>query len=156
MQEVLLNLNAAITENQAEITWDKLPVIQAHPIRIVQLFQNLVGNAIKYRRDESPRIHVSVEREGDRWLFVVQDNGIGIKPEYAKQVFGVFKRLHGRDYPGTGIGLAICQRIVERYDGRIWVDSEPGVGSRFCFWLPAEAAQEVEEPQVAAGSGYGA
>ena len=156
MQEVLLNLNAAITENQAEITWDKLPVIQAHPIRIVQLFQNLVGNAIKYRRDEPPRIHASAERDGDRWLFVVQDNGIGIKPEYAKQVFGVFKRLHGRDYPGTGIGLAICQRIVERYDGRIWVDSEPGVGSRFCFWLPADAAQEVEEPQVAAGSSYGA
>jgi PAS domain S-box-containing protein len=156
MQEVLLNLNAAITENQAEITWSKLPVIQAHPIRIVQLFQNLVGNAIKYRRDEPPRIHTSAERDGDRWLFVVQDNGIGIKPEYAKQVFGVFKRLHGRDYPGTGIGLAICQRIVERYDGRIWVDSEPGVGSRFCFWLPAEAAHEVEEPQLAAGSGYGA
>jgi PAS domain S-box-containing protein len=156
MQEVLLNLNAAITENQAEITWGKLPVIQAHPIRIVQLFQNLIGNAIKYRRDESPRIHVTAEREGDRWLFVVQDNGIGIKPEYAKQVFGVFKRLHGRDYPGTGIGLAICQRIVERYDGRIWVDSVPGAGSRFCFWLPAESVAEIEEPQVAAGSGYGA
>jgi PAS domain S-box-containing protein len=143
MQEVLLNLGAAVKQNEAEVTWDELPTLQAHPIRLVQLFQNLVGNAIKYRRDESPRIHVSAERGEDRWLFVVDDNGIGIKPEYARQIFGVFKRLHGRDYPGTGIGLAICQRIVERYDGRIWVESKPGQGSRFCFWLPATADQGV-------------
>ncbi len=135
LQRVLLNLQAAIEQNGAVIAWNGLPTVQAHEIRLVQLFQNLVGNAIKYRGPEAPEIHVTAERRDGEWLFGVRDNGIGIKPEYAQQVFGIFKRLHGHTYPGTGIGLAICQRIIERYGGRIWVESKPGEGSLFCFTL---------------------
>jgi len=136
MKKVLLNLHASIEQNGASVTFDGLPVVQAHEFRLVQLFQNLVGNAIKYRRPDPPKIYVAAKRRDADWLFSVQDNGIGIKPEYAQQVFGVFKRLHGSTYPGTGIGLAVCQRIVERYGGRIWVESVPGKGSLFCFTLP--------------------
>ena len=137
LESVILNLKAAIDEAGAVVTWTNLPTIDAHEIRLVQLFQNLVGNAIKYRREETPRIEVSAERRPSDWLFSVRDNGMGIKPEYVHQVFGIFKRLHGHRYPGTGIGLAICQRIVERYGGRIGVDSTPGEGSNFWFTLPA-------------------
>jgi PAS domain S-box-containing protein len=136
IQKVMLNLQAAIEQNGARVTWDALPTLHAHEIRLVQLLQNLIGNAVKYRSAEPPRIHVSVERRVEDWLFSVQDNGIGIEPEYAQQVFGIFKRLHGQNYEGTGIGLAICQRIVERYGGRIWVESKPGAGSLFCFTIP--------------------
>jgi len=139
LQKVLLNLHLAVEQNQAVITWNGLPTVQAHEIRLVQLFQNLIGNAIKYRRPEPPQIHVDAQRRPSDWLFSVQDNGIGIKPEYAQQIFGIFKRLHGKAYPGTGIGLAICQRIVESYGGRIWVDSTPGQGSVFRFTLPQRA-----------------
>ncbi len=145
IEQVLFNLKAAIAENQAQITWDGLPVVEAHEIRLMQLFQNLVGNAIKYRRQEAPQIHISAEERESDWLFTVQDNGIGIRPEYAQQVFGIFKRLHGHTYPGTGIGLAICQRIVERYGGRIWVESTPEVGSKFCFTLPPAAVRQTPE-----------
>ena len=124
---------------------EPLPTVHAHEIRLVQLFQNLVGNAIKYRRADPPAIHVTAERRDADWLFSVRDNGIGIKPEYAQQFFGIFKRLHGNTYPGTGIGLAICQRIVEKYGGRIWVESTPGEGSVFCFTLPLA----TRKPQVA-------
>jgi light-regulated signal transduction histidine kinase (bacteriophytochrome) len=113
-----------------------LPTVHAHEIRLVQLLQNLIGNAIKYRSAEPPEIRVSAERRPEEWLFSVKDNGIGIEPEYSQQVFGIFKRLHGQAYEGTGIGLAICQRIVERYGGRIWVESKPGAGSAFCFTIP--------------------
>ena len=136
MEKVLLNLQASIEQNGASITWRNLPTVRAHEVRLVQLFQNLVGNAIKYRRAEPPAIHVSAERRDSDWLFSVQDNGIGIKPDYAQQIFGIFKRLHGNTYPGTGIGLAICQRIVENYGGRIWVESKLGAGSLFRFTLP--------------------
>jgi PAS domain S-box-containing protein len=136
MEKMLLNLHVAVAQNAAVITWNGLPTVQAHEVRLVQLFQNLVGNAIKYRRTEPPRIHVDAQRQSSDWLFSVQDNGIGIKPEYAQQIFGIFKRLHGKAYPGTGIGLAICQRIVETYGGRIWADSKPGEGSVFHFTLP--------------------
>ena len=136
IQKVMLNLQVAIEQNSACVTWDALPTVHAHEIRMVQLLQNLIGNAVKYRSAEPPRIHVSVERRAEDWLFGVQDNGIGIEPEYAQQVFGIFKRLHGQNYEGTGIGLAICQRIVERYGGRIWVESKPGAGSLFCFTIP--------------------
>jgi PAS domain S-box-containing protein len=136
IQRVLLNLQASIEQSGARVRWDPLPTVQAHEIRLLQLLQNLVGNAIKYRGPESPRIHIAAQRRESDWMFSVQDNGIGIEPQYAQQVFGIFKRLHGHDYPGTGIGLAICQRIVERYGGRIWVESKLGEGSLFCFTLP--------------------
>lgn len=142
MQQVLFNLQAAIEENGATVTWQDLPTVHAHEIRMIQLLQNLVGNAIKYRNEEPPRVRVSAQRQENDWLFTVEDNGIGIKAEYAQQVFGIFKRLHGRDYPGNGIGLAICQRIIERYGGRIWLESMPGAGSRFYFTLPAEVSPE--------------
>lgn len=137
MERVLLNLQASIDQNKATITWRGLPTVHAHEVRLVQLFQNLVGNAIKYRRAEPPMIDVFAERRISDWLFSVRDNGIGIKPEYAQQIFGIFKRLHaGNTYRGTGIGLAICQRIVENYGGRIWVESKPGEGSLFRFTIP--------------------
>ena len=137
MQEVLLNLKVSIDENEATIQICELPTIQGERIRLIQLVQNLIGNAIKYRNPEAPYIEVRAERRDKEWLFAVQDNGIGIAPEYKEQVFGVFKRLHGPAYHGTGIGLAICQRIVETHGGRIWVESLPGKGSTFYFTMPA-------------------
>jgi PAS domain S-box-containing protein len=138
LEKVLLNLQASIHESGATVSVEALPTVEAHEVRLVQLFQNLVGNAIKYRGGDLPRIHISAQRQEAHWLFSVRDNGIGIKPEYAKQVFGIFRRLHGNAYRGTGIGLAICQRIVEGYGGRIWVESKPGEGSVFQFTLPAD------------------
>jgi len=145
MKKVLLNLQASIEQSSADISWNPLPTVQAHEVRLVQLLQNIVGNAIKYRSEAPPKIRVSAERRDADWLFVVEDNGIGIEPEYAPQIFGIFKRLHGQTYPGTGIGLAICQRIVERYSGRIWVESKPGEGSRFYFTLPIAARQSSDD-----------
>jgi PAS domain S-box-containing protein len=138
LEGVLGNLSGAIADTGARITTDLLPAVRVHGTHVQQLLQNLVGNAIKYRSpDRIPEIHIGVERQGDYWLFAVADNGIGIDPEYKETIFGLFKRLHhGADYAGTGIGLAICQRIVDRYDGRIWVESEPGRGSIFRFTLP--------------------
>jgi PAS domain S-box-containing protein len=144
IEQVLFNLKTAIAENQAHILWEGLPIVEAHEIRLMQLFQNLISNAIKYRRAEPPRIQISAEPRESDWLFSVKDNGIGIRPEYAQQVFGIFKRLHGHTYPGTGIGLAICQRIVERYGGRIWVESTPDVGSTFRFTLPPAAVKPAD------------
>jgi len=138
MNEVLLNLKVSIDENAATVLCRNLPTVRADQVRLVQLFQNLIGNAIKYRSPASPCIEVSAERQGEEWIFTARDNGIGIKPEYAEQVFGVFKRLHGAAYPGTGIGLAICQRIVETHGGRIWVESTPENGSAFHFTLPVD------------------
>jgi PAS domain S-box-containing protein len=142
VRQVLLNLEASIQQESAHIAWDPLPTVQAHEIRLVQLFQNLISNAIKYRSAEPPEIRLIAELSEAGWIISVQDNGIGIEPEYAQQVFGIFKRLHGQKYPGTGIGLAICQRIVERYGGRIWVDSQAGAGSVFRFTLPAIIDQQ--------------
>ena len=154
IQKVLLNLQASVEQNTAAITWDPLPTVEAHEIRVVQLLQNLVGNAIKYRRTDAPQIHLSATPCDTGWLFCVQDNGIGIEPEYCQQIFGIFKRLHGQTYPGTGIGLAICQRIVERYGGRIWVESKPGDGSRFYFTLPPSSQRPAESvaPELARAS----
>lgn len=135
IRKVLLNLQASVEQSGAVITWDPLPDVHAHEIRLVQLLQNLVGNAIKYRSQDPPRIHISAARQEKECVLSVKDNGIGIAPEYAQQIFKIFKRLHGQDYPGTGIGLAICQRIVETYGGRIWVESN-GKGSCFYFTLP--------------------
>jgi light-regulated signal transduction histidine kinase (bacteriophytochrome) len=103
---------------------------------LVRLFQNLISNAIKYRGEADPAIKVSARHTGGIWTFSVQDNGIGIAPEYLTQIFGVFKRLHGQQYAGTGIGLAMCEKIVERADGKIWAESEIGRGSTFLFTLP--------------------
>jgi two-component system sensor histidine kinase/response regulator len=137
---VLMALDVAIRESDAVITHDPLPQVSADFNELLQLFQNLIGNGLKYRREEVPRIHVSAERREDQWLFSVQDNGLGIDPSYSDQIFGIFKRVHGREYPGNGIGLAICKKIVERHNGRIWVESEPAKGSTFFFTLPHRAA----------------
>jgi PAS domain S-box-containing protein len=135
---VLETLAESIAEAKAEITWGDLPAVGIHESRLAQLFQNLISNAMKYRGQEAPRIHVSAN-ERDGWCtFSISDNGIGMEMRYADQIFGLFKRLHGRDqYLGSGIGLAICQRIVEQYGGRIWLDkSAPGEGSTFSFAIP--------------------
>jgi two-component system, chemotaxis family, CheB/CheR fusion protein len=132
----LLNLQLAIRSSDARITFDHLPVIEADQTQFVQLLQNLISNSIKYRGAEPPRIHLSAREAGPEWVFSLQDNGIGIDPRYADHIFAVFKRLHGREYPGTGIGLAICKRIIERHNGRIWVESQPGKGSTFYFTVP--------------------
>jgi signal transduction histidine kinase len=135
-QDAIENLEMAIEESGAIVTSGDLPVVQGDAAHFLQLFQNLIGNAIKYRGERSPRIHVSAERTEGGWRFAVADNGMGIAPEYHRQIFGVFKRLHGNDIPGTGIGLAICQRIIERCGGRIWLQSEPEQGTTFYFTLP--------------------
>jgi signal transduction histidine kinase/CheY-like chemotaxis protein len=138
LTSALANLAAAIKTSNARVTFDPLPAVRIHGTQLQQLFQNLIGNAIKYSRDSvTPEIHVGVAREEDRWVFSVSDNGLGIDPEYKERIFGLFKRLHtGDQYSGTGIGLAICQRIVERAHGRIWVESEIGRGSTFRFTIP--------------------
>ena len=138
LDATIANLRRAIADSGAAVHRDPLPFVRVNSTHLGQLFQNLIGNAIKYRKpDVSPVIHVSAERRDGSWLFSVRDNGIGIDPEYKEHIFGLFKRLHSADeYSGTGIGLAICQRIVERYQGRIWVESEPGDGSTFFFSFP--------------------
>ncbi len=137
LDKALVSLAASIKESGASITRDDLPHVRLHEFQMEQLFQNLIGNAIRYRSEAPPQIHVAVKRKGRDWIFSVQDNGIGIEPEYQEQIFGLFKRLHSvAVYPGTGMGLAICKRICERAGGRIWVESEPGKGSTFFFTLP--------------------
>lgn len=139
LDHALANLKVAIDESGAVITHDSLPTAIADETQLVSLFQNLIVNAINFRGDDPPRIHVSAERKGGSYLFSVRDNGIGIKPEESERIFQIFHRLHTRaKRPGTGIGLAICKKIVERHGGRIWVESEPGKGSTFYFALPAE------------------
>jgi PAS domain S-box-containing protein len=133
------NLNVSIEDSNAEVTADHLPVINAYEAHFISLFQNLIGNAIKYRGSQPPRIHISVGEMDGQLRFAVADNGMGIDSEYYDKIFVAFKRLHGKQIPGTGIGLAICQRVVERYGGRIWVESEPGRGSTFIFTLPGAA-----------------
>ncbi len=138
LSSALANLGVAIAESAAEVTYDSLPAVRVHGVHLQQLFQNLIGNSIKYRAPERPpTVHVTAKEQHGMWLFSVSDNGIGIAAKYKEQIFGLFTRLHrGEAYTGTGIGLAICRRIVERYDGRIWVESEPGAGSTFFFSLP--------------------
>ena len=134
--ESLQNLKVSIDDNDARITCDSLPTIVADQSQIIQLFQNLIGNAIKFRSNETPEIHIAVEEGEDEWIFRVIDNGIGIDSQHNERIFRVFQRLHERDsYPGTGIGLSICEKIVERHGGDIWVDSKLGNGSTFSFTI---------------------
>ncbi len=138
LDQALFNLQAALNEAGAKIERQELPNVNVQEVHLLQLFQNLLGNALKYRGDSSPRIRISARRDSGKWRLCVHDNGIGIEPEYHEQIFGVFKRLHTHEqYAGTGIGLAICQKIVQKYGGAIWVESEgAGRGSTFCFTLP--------------------
>ena len=137
LQSTLANLSVLIQENAAVITHDPLPTVRVDAMQLGQIFQNLIGNAIKFRSDEPPIIHIGAERLPDSWRFSVRDNGIGIDPQYFERIFAVFQRLHTRrEYPGTGIGLAICKKIVERHGGTIGVESQPGRGSTFYFTIP--------------------
>ncbi|MFP4461472.1 MAG: ATP-binding protein [Thermotogota bacterium] len=139
LSDTLNNLEIAIEESRAKITHDHLPTVNGDETQLRQLFQNLVGNAIKFRREQSPEIHISVESEDDHWRFKVRDNGIGIEPKYFKRIFQVFQRLHGRnEYSGTGIGLAVCKKIVERHGGEISVESSPNQGAIFIFTIRKE------------------
>jgi light-regulated signal transduction histidine kinase (bacteriophytochrome) len=135
--QVFANLQQRIEESHALITQDDLPVIEADESQMARLFQNLIDNALKFRRDASPCVHISARKEGGFHVFAVSDNGIGIDSQYADRIFQVFQRLNtSQDYPGTGIGLAICKRIVERHGGKIWLESEVGNGSKFFFTIP--------------------
>jgi len=137
MEEVLSNLEVAVTETGATVTHDPLPTVMADRTQLGRLLQNLIGNAIKYHGEAPPEIHVSAKQTGGAWQFAVRDNGIGIEPQYHERIFAIFKRLHARDeYEGTGIGLAVARKIVERHGGRIWIESEPGTGSTFYFTIP--------------------
>ena len=131
------NLGLTIQESNAEVSHDPLPSVHGDFMQLCRLFQKLIGNAVKFRRDQPPQIHVGVESQGDHWLFSVRDNGIGISPHYKERIFTIFQRLHTKEeYPGTGIGLAICKKIVEKHGGNIYVESETGKGSTFYFTLP--------------------
>ncbi len=138
LDQALLNLRSAIEESHAVVTRGPLPSVTGNAGRLAQALQNLVGNAIKFRRPgEAPAIHVSAVPRRDEWLFAVKDNGIGIDPQFLDRIFVIFQRLHTRaEYPGTGIGLSVCKKVIERHGGRIWVESEPGAGATFQFTLP--------------------
>jgi PAS domain S-box-containing protein len=138
LEQALLNLQGAIQEGGGVVTHDPLPTLIADSAQIVQLFQNVVGNALKYHGAELPRVHVSAQRNGgNEWIFSMRDNGLGIDPKYFEKIFVMFQRLHGREeFSGTGIGLTVCKKIAERHGGRMWVESEPGKGSTFYFALP--------------------
>ncbi len=145
VDRAVADLGAAVAELGATVTRDALPPVHGDPSQLRQLFQNLIGNALKYRGGAPPRVHVAAAREGNGWHFTVRDNGIGIAPEYAERIFVIFQRLHTQaEYSGTGIGLAICKKIVERHGGRTWVESAPGRGATFHFTLPV--ADEITLP----------
>jgi light-regulated signal transduction histidine kinase (bacteriophytochrome) len=137
VEGAVTNLQLAIQESQAVIDMEPLPTLRGERGQLIQLFQNLLSNAIKYRGQDPPVIRIRAERHAAAWVISVVDNGVGVPPEYQDYIFGVFKRLHGADYPGTGVGLALCKHIVETLGGRIWVESVPGQGATFKVSLPA-------------------
>ena len=138
LDRALLNLRGAIQESGGVVTHDPLPTVMADGAQLIQLFQNVIGNAIKYRSAEPPRVHVSARKESpDEWIFSMRDNGLGIAPQFFEKIFVMFQRLHGREeFSGTGIGLALCKKIAERHGGRMWVESGTGRGSTFYLALP--------------------
>jgi len=139
IEQTLSNLEVSIDDSGAVVTHDPLPTVMADGSQLAHVFQNLIGNAIKFKGEEPPRIHIAAEQKGDEWLFSVADNGIGISLEFFDRIFVIFQRLHGREeYTGTGIGLSVCKKIVDRHGGRMWVESEPGQGSTFYFTIPTE------------------
>jgi light-regulated signal transduction histidine kinase (bacteriophytochrome) len=136
LKKVMLSLQISIKESNAKIVCEPPPTIQSDSGQLSRLFQNLIINAIKFCKNELPEIRIETKKQDKEWLFLVRDNGIGIKPEFAKRIFEIFQRLHTRkEYSGTGIGLAICKKIVERHGGQIWVESEEGNGSTFYFTI---------------------
>jgi light-regulated signal transduction histidine kinase (bacteriophytochrome) len=142
VRDTLVGMQTTVGETGAAVAAADLPEVWGDEGQLRQLFQNLIGNGIKFRAEDPPRVEVSAERQERAWLFRVSDNGIGIDPRHAERIFSVFKRLHGRDeYPGSGIGLSICKRIVERHHGRIWVERSPAGGSSFCFTIPDREEQ---------------
>jgi PAS domain S-box-containing protein len=153
LQHTLAGLSEAFRESNGAVTYDSLPKLYMGETHLHQVFQNLIVNSLKYRNEKPPRIHISAARQDAAWLISVQDNGIGIDPRYKEKIFGVFKRLHRDEkYSGTGIGLAICQRVVERYGGRIWVESKPGEGATFFFTVPqSAAASQTAKAESSAG-----
>ena len=146
LERVLGSLKLAISESGTTVSHDPLPSVMGDDMQLGQLFQNLLANAIKFHGEGPPQIHISAERSGNAWTFSIRDNGIGIAPEHAERIFLIFQRLHSRnDYPGTGIGLAVCKKIVERHGGRIWVNSQPETGATFLFTIPDRDAAAQEE-----------
>ncbi len=144
VQQALLNLEAAIQDSKTQINVGDLPTVHANAGQLRQVFQNFIGNALKFRKAEPPVVQILAQREGPEWIFSVADNGIGISSDFLNDVFVIFHRLHTRDeYPGNGIGLAICKRIIERHGGRVWVESEKGVGTTFKFALPTDKSMET-------------
>jgi signal transduction histidine kinase len=153
VEQALEALAGAIEESGAQVTVGDLPVVSADRASLCRVFQNLVGNAVKFTGEETPHVRIEADRENGDWRFSVRDNGIGMNPEHAQRIFEPFQRLHGEeDYPGTGIGLAVCERIVDQFGGRIWVSSSPGEGSVFHFTLPAALPSGVDPPRVRAGA----
>jgi len=138
LDQALLGLQAVIQESAARVTHDPLPTVMGDDVQLGQLLQNLIGNALKYRNGNAPAVHIGCQRRENDWLLSIRDNGMGIDPRFAEKIFVIFQRLHNREqYPGTGVGLAVCKRIVERHGGKIWVESALGEGSTFYFTVPA-------------------
>lgn len=144
LNEALGNLRAAIADSGAEVATEPLPTVTGDRRQLVQLFQNLIGNAVKFRNHVAPKVRVAARREGGEWIFSIRDNGIGFEPQFADRIFIIFQRLHSKErYTGTGIGLAICKKIVERHNGRIWAEAEPGQGATFYFAIPATVGRSL-------------